>query len=595
MAKERQTGPGPQKFAPGGDSAAQTDALMRQGFDLIRQGNFAAAKQVYDQVLAINPDDAGALHMLGQTTLHAGKPDAAIGFISRAIEVHPEIGVFYLSLGRAQMMAGDVAGAEKALRRAMELSKDGYSAHDMLARLLAREGRRAEGQAILDAALADAPQDSGLLRVSADFLLDDEHYEEAIAVYEKLLLLGNAPANLWSVLTQVYERLNRIEKAQEIIYDGLRFFPKHPALNRIAARLERRQGKFDEAVARLEALTISPQDIFNQAETALELGFLEDRRGNADKAFQCFTKANNIVAGTIDGDKVNPDLYRDQVRTLTDYFSSDPFVDWPVLECDSDSGQKTDPVFLVAFPRSGTTLLDQILDSHPGVVVLEERPLVKDMMDQFETLGYRYPQDLATLSAAHANELRAIYFAKRTECLENIEGAENAKLVIDKMPLNLIHGGFIHRLFPNARLVFAVRHPCDVCLSCFMQLFQLNNAMANFVSFERTIDLYKDVMGLWLRYEELFDLNLFRFRYEGLVDDFRGQVEAVVDFLGLPWDDAVLQYREHALSRKRIKTPSYHQVVQPIYTRAQYRWKRYRSHFEPYLPKLQRFIDGFDY
>jgi len=249
------------------------------------------------------------------------------------------------------------------------------------------------------------------------------------------------------------------------------------------------------------------------------------------------------------------------------------------------------PVFLIGFPRSGTTLLDQILDAHPGLTTLEEKPAVDVVRHAVAAMPGGYPSALAGLDAAAISRLREVYFH---EVARYADPAAPGRTLVDKMPLNTIDVGLIARLFPNARLLLALRHPCDVVLSGFMQAFKPNPAMVQFTSLARSATFYAEVMGLWRQYEAVLPLTVLPVRYEDLVVDVEGETRRILEFLGLPWNDAVLQYAERAKSRA-IATPSYHQVVQPIYTRSVGRWRRYREAFEAVLPLLQPSIEAFGY
>jgi hypothetical protein len=160
--------------------------------------------------------------------------------------------------------------------------------------------------------------------------------------------------------------------------------------------------------------------------------------------------------------------------------------------------------------------------------------------------------------------------------------------------LNTIDIGLIHRLFPDARIILALRHPCDVVLSGFMQPFQPNAAMIHFATLADTARFYAQVMELWQAYRAVLPLDVAVIRYEDLVADVAGEARRLLDFLNLPWDDAVLQYAEHARSRA-IATPSYHQVVQPIYRRSVGRWRNYGFAFADILPVLVPALAAFGY
>ena len=186
--------------------------------------------------------------------------------------------------------------------------------------------------------------------------------------------------------------------------------------------------------------------------------------------------------------------------------------------------------------------------------------------------------------------LRRIYFA---EVARHMGGVPDG-ILVDKHPLNIMDVGIVHRLFPDAKLLLALRHPCDVVLSGFMQHFEPNMAMVQFGTLPDAARFYRGVMGLWQRYESVLPLHVHASRYEDLVADFEPRTRRILDFLELPWDDAIREYAERAKGR-RIATPSYHQVTQPIYTRSVSRWLNYRDPMTEVLPILQPFIDAFGY
>jgi hypothetical protein len=247
--------------------------------------------------------------------------------------------------------------------------------------------------------------------------------------------------------------------------------------------------------------------------------------------------------------------------------------------------------FLIGFPRSGTTLLNQVLDSHDAIQALEEKPLVAKVMDVVREMPKGYPHELAEFDAFDTGYLRDVYLRAAGE-----HGAsDRSKLLLDKFPMQTNLTGLLHRIFPQAKFVFALRHPCDVVLSCFMQNFALNNTMANFCTLADAVALYTRTMDLWQLYREQLPLDVHTMRYEDVVDDFDGQTCALCDFLGVSWNAGLRDFSARAIERGHINTPSYEQVSRPIYREARYRWERYRHHLEPFLPNLQPYIERFGY
>jgi hypothetical protein len=241
-------------------------------------------------------------------------------------------------------------------------------------------------------------------------------------------------------------------------------------------------------------------------------------------------------------------------------------------------------VFLLGFPRSGTTLLDQILDVHPGTAVITEKQIINRIHEVLLKQGHRIPEDLPVLDSRVVRQARNFY---RNRIAYLLGGGCPAVLPVDKFPLHTIFISLIYRLFPHAKIIFAQRHPLDVCLSCFMNDFGLNAAMANFFTLESTAQLYAATMELWRRFIELFPIDYHVIKYESLVDDLEGEARKLFTFLGLDWNPVVLDFPTYAQQRDGRKTPSYHQVCQPIYRAALYRWKNYAGYLDGIRETLQ--------
>lgn len=247
--------------------------------------------------------------------------------------------------------------------------------------------------------------------------------------------------------------------------------------------------------------------------------------------------------------------------------------------------------FLLSFPRSGTTLMDTFLDAHPQISVLEEEPWLEQAIDVVRAMPQAYPRSLVGLSPAQVAEIRAAYWRPVMQAASPSPGT----LLVDKNPFLSAHAAFIHRFIPGARFIFGLRHPADVVLSCFMQPFGHNPILANFLDLETAAHTYRRVMDLWLRYRDALPLEAHELRYEQLVADTRTTLRALLEFLGLPWSEELADHTAHAQRRGRIYTPSYHQVIRPVYSDAVNRWQRYQRHFGAALNVLRPYAEHFGY
>ena len=234
----------------------------------------------------------------------------------------------------------------------------------------------------------------------------------------------------------------------------------------------------------------------------------------------------------------------------------------------------------------GTTLLDTFMMGHPDVHVLEEEPVLQRAQDALGDFA-RLPD----LDGAEIERLREAYFA----ALDGIAPEAAGKRVIDKLPLNILGAPLIHRLFPGAPVILSLRHPCDAVLSGFMQAFEPNDAMANFLDLGDAAALYDRVFAFWERCRAGLALNVHPLRYEDLIAQPEAEMRSLVGFLGLTWDERLLDHRRTAARRGTIVTPSYAQVTQPLYRGAAGRWERYRPQMRDVLPVLAPWAERHGY
>ncbi len=250
------------------------------------------------------------------------------------------------------------------------------------------------------------------------------------------------------------------------------------------------------------------------------------------------------------------------------------------------------PIFIVAFPRSGTTLLEQVLDAHPRLCSMDEQPFLQHALEELAgAAGARYPEALAAVGARELDAIRARYYARAQARVALAPGQR----LVDKNPLNLLRLPAIRRLFPHARILLAIRHPCDVLLSCYMQQFTAPEFALLCADLPTLAQGYRRVFDFWYREQAVLGAAVREVRYETLVGHFEAEVRATADFLGLPWHDALLAPAAHARGKPFISTPSYAQVVQPVSPRAVGRWRAYAREFAPLLPLLAPYFERWGY
>ncbi len=604
-------------------TAAAVARLLAEAVGHHRAGRLDRADSLYDRILAAAPDQADAWHLSGLVRHGRGDSEEAFRRITRAIALVPDHAGYHNSLGVVRLETGDVAGAERAFRDALERdpllaeaannlgnalqtasrleeavaaydvalhSRPDYAeAHTGRGRALHRLGEVQQAITAFSAAIRAKPGYARAHRYRADALADAGQPESAEGAYQDALRLDPGDGEALAGLAALAERAGRLEAAIELANGGQARGSGSLRAGLVAARSERRLGRLQAALTRLDSLELAGADRELLAAHAFELAAVCDRLGDYRRAFAAFCRGNAELAATPAAAAIDRGLFPRMIDNLKATFTAEWLSTWapPVVAAADDPA---DPIFLIGFPRSGTTLLDQILDAHPALTALAEKETVDVVRHDIERLPGGYPQALAALDADALARLRQRYWRA---VHDHLGGPFSGRLV-DKMPLNTIDAGLIHRLFPRASFLLALRHPCDVVLSNFMQAFQPNAAMIQFLTLDDAARFYAKVMDLWLHYQRLLPVNVVTVRYEDLTADLEGQARRILAGLGMPWDERVLDYAAHARTRA-IATPSYHQVVEPIYRRAVGRWHHYAEYLAPVLPVLAPFIRAFGY
>ncbi len=567
------------------------DAYCNLGIILKKQDKLTEAAKAYEAAIKLNPDMAEAYSNLGNILKDLGQFEDAVHIYAKALDLWPEFADAHSNLGTAYAELGRSREAILAFRRSLELEPDMPEVLANLGAALLEAGEVLPASEILSSAVDLNPDlIAAHCNLGAAFR-ELNQTDQAVIAFRRALEVSPDSVMALSMLAGLYENLNQLDLAQELALKVLETEPNHQTANLVLAKCERREKEFEAARDRLEALDLSCANSKLQAMVAKELANNYDRLGEYHRAFELFKVSNEGQAKEWQAREIDGAGYRAELDNLSDKFTAEWLESWSPAVAPDSRNKNSAPVFLLGFPRSGTTLMDQILNAHPDIETLEERPILESVTDALSDHSEGYPGRLASLSASDIGDLRDIYFDALGQY---VDAAVGKKMIIDKLPLNTARVGLIHRIFPDAKIVLALRHPCDCCISGFMQSFQPNAAMASFLELESAAELYAKIMGLWRQYTELLPIDYVQVRYEDMVADFEGEARRILEYLNLPWTDDILAYRQKMQGR-RISTPSYHQVAEPIYQRSAYRWRNYEKHFEKVLPILKPYIRYFGY
>ena len=568
--------------------------LLQLGGGHLAAGRLDHAGKAAAAVLGAQPKNPDGLHLLGLVALGKGDPAMAEKLIAAAAAAMPQHVNVWVNLGNAQRDQGKTDEAILSYHRA-EMLNSGYP--DVFlnrGQLYQETSQFSEAKADFDKLIELKPDEASSYLRAASSATDAGQFREAIDYCTQVIeRFDVVPVQVETILATTYERLGNLDEAIRWTEKVLSEKPGNAGALRTWSKARRRKDKNNSgllAELRLRLEEAEPEKMTHPDARLVysELAQICDEQGESAQAFSYFVLMNERTAELQSLKNVEQTKFTDDLDQLLEVFTEAFVSGWEALpEIELEPGHASVPVFLVGFPRSGTTLLDQILDAHPQVQVFEEQPL----LSKVKKAASGYPLSLGTMTVRERSDLRQVYWNALTAAGADLEG----RIVINKMPLDIAHAALAHRVFPEARFIFASRHPADCVLSCFMQDFVPNAAMLNFLTLEGSAQLYNRVMTLWERYRALLPLRVQEVRYERLVADLRAEVEPALAFLGLAWDDAVNDPAAHALARGTIRTPSYSQVTQPIYSSATERWRRYEEQLQPVLPILAPHIERLGY
>jgi len=508
--------------------------LTNAGFALVLAGERDEAIDYFKRALAAVPNHPQAHAGLGEALFMKGEVEEAIRHFMAALQGVPDLFQAHKGLGHVCWVLGDFRAAEQHYEAAWRQSgnKDVDTAAGYAA-TLAMLGRTEEALSLLDDALADHPEHPTLLGSKAQVLEQNGEEEDAYRVASELAETGDST----------------------------------PLSAAVLARMNRRFDCADEALTTITGLLANPDLAVPSRYTLLfAAGGLLDRLGRYDEAFTYFRQGNEAMPLEFDHD-----AHQDYVTSLIDTFSAARL---PTLPKATNTDHR--PIFIVGMPRSGTTLIEQILASHPEVFGAGELDDIGALAAELQDAqGARYPVAVTNLGSAELDALAAEY-------LQTLDAlAPGSPRITDKMPHNFLHLGLISRLLPEATIIHCRRNPLDTCLSTYFQSFTRGHTYAaDLEDIGRFYLQYERLMAHW---QEVLELPILDVPYEELVAGQEEWTRRLLDHCDLPWDDACLRFHE---TKRAVATASYRQVREKLYSSSVERWRHYQPHIEPLLRTL---------
>ena len=530
-----------------------TNSLFLKFSRAIKEKKYLEAKNILEKILSINPNIFEANHNLAILSLQIGDIDNSILYFEKSKKLNPRFSQVYFNLALAYDKKGDVDQALINFKKVVELDSNNSLALYNIGHLYIKK-------------------------------IDIDNAENYL---QKSLELNPNFILAYHELFSLYDRSNQLEKYKDLLNKLKKLLNDKRIVNFYFAFYEYRKKNYKATIELLKDLDLE-EKYFHQ--TITKHGILAksyDKIKRFDEAYYHY-KINNDLVNKYYGKDIKEKNFIKYVNNRINFFKDFNSENWSISK---EKSEFHDPIFLIGFPRSGTTLLDTILRTNKLVEVIEEKPILKNFLINLEKKTNNDLGQLGNLDQEYIQKMQNFYFDERKKYQKN----KNSKIVIDKMPLNIIHIGEILRFFPNAKFVFALRNPYDCVLSCFMQQFQLNPAMKNFLSINSSAILYDLIMQLWTIYRKVFSINCHFVKYEETVLNFEKTTKDICKFLDIVWSDETKNFYKTGKDRLDISTPSYDQVTSPLYSKSVNRWKNYEKEFEGVKNLLDRWANEFDY
>jgi tetratricopeptide (TPR) repeat protein len=607
-------------------TSADSTALIQAAYDAIARRDLRLAEDACRQALAIDPLHIDALAVLGFLLHSAGRFAESEDVFSKLIELQPAEPSHWMNLGTARRCARRL---DEALLAFAGASSRGADSADFFFNVgLTHIDRKdfESGRIVLAQAVALGPDDAEIRYRYALCCYERLRTEEALTALEYWDNLSGLTPELIANIGLLLMNLGAPDRAEPAVRQAVAEAGSDPQPLLTLIQLLERTNRLDEAVRLLPELIAHPAAHTLGSELTLMRAQLAQRNSQHETARRLFAElladckephlahllqfplAKSLDALNRHGEAAETwrAAHRSQVELLRmtaplqaargapnmfiTRFGCDPgdIAAW------DDSGSpppEASPVFVVAFPRSGTTLLELTLDSHPLLKSMDEQPFIQNALDDMIAEGASYPERLGRLSPEQLDAIRAKYWDR----VRRKVTLQPGQRLVDKNPLNILRLPVMRRLFPNAPVILAIRHPCDVILSCYMQHFRAPDFAILCSDFQTLAVGFRRIFDFWYEQKELLQPRSMELRYEIFTRRFEEQIREILEFLGLPWNEAVLRPQETARDKKFISTPSYSQVVQPVSSKTVGRWHSYEKDLSPVLPIVEPYLDRWGY
>ncbi|EIJ42017.1 tetratricopeptide repeat protein,tetratricopeptide repeat protein,sulfotransferase family protein [Beggiatoa alba B18LD] len=557
------------------NSQAQLAQLFNEAIHYQQKGQFALAEKSLRQALKHAPQHPEILHALGLVLHQQGQTAEAIKLLKKAIANKSDEAIYHNNLGNLLNEQGNIAQAITAYRAALRHKPNHLNALYNLACLLEKQGDYDGATQCLRHLVKLAPQDAQAWNQLGSCLLEDwryNHSAEAIACYQKAVQYQPNYADAWNNLGIAYMDSGNSQTAIDCYRQALRCNPQYARAYENLARAKKFTTNDTADLIAIENL-LENKELDNNARLYLHsaLGKIYDDLNQYPQAFHHYQQTNQLKQQTIQYDYRQHSAWIDEIIQT---FNADFF-----QQHTQTGNPSTAPVFIIGMMRSGTSLVEQILASHPlvyGAGELNYLPQLAQQLPQLLKTTNTFPACIAALSANTCQQL-ADTLLHRLHAYQ-----PQAQKITDKLPANYLYLGLIYLLFPNATIIHCQRDPFDTCLSIYFQRFSKNHPYA--YDLTNIAHYYQDYQRLMQHWQTIFPAPIHTVDYENLLANQENVSRQLVAACGLEWDEHCLNYHQ---TTRTVRTASHWQVRQPVYKSSLARWK----HYEPYLKPLKEILE----
>lgn len=527
---------------------------------LIDQNRFEEAAAAARYAVAFDPEYGDAFSTLSHALIQIGRFAEAEGAAENALRYKEDKAGPYADLADIYFLTDRYDQAEAALQEAMNLSDESPQTEVKMAEILERNGRLEDALEHMERAIELAPEMPSMFAARAQIYFINNYTDKALQDLDTALEMAPNYTPAMLSKAELYLALGERDKARQIIDKAHEISPGIPAITAMSARLNKISSPDDENLKRLEELLTGVVPMNNTQIAGIHYTLFDAYQNmkQDEKAFEHLKAANDINAIL---HPYHAGVYDMSLKQMKERWTPDYIAEFDGKGCESDV-----PVFILGMPRSGTTLTEQIISSHPDVFGAGELPELRIV-----------EQRLGRIKPENAREHGELYL----ELVQARADRDGYARITDKMPGNFNRIGHILTALPNAKIIHCRRSPLDTCLSCYKQNF----ARGQYFSYkmEDLAHQYKNYMAVMDHWRSVLPGRFIEIDYEETVSNFEEQARKLIDYVGLEWNDACLEPHKQ---KRSVLTASKEQVRKPIYTSSVKAWKRYEKQLQPLIEAL---------